>query len=408
MDTVKYLLIGGGVGTFNAAKRIRKADPGARILLVSDERIPPYDLPPLSKEFLRGVKSEADITYESPEALRESGVDLKLSTRVVKLDAGKRVAELDNGEQVQYEKAFISTGARVVKLPVPGADLPGVHYLRTVDDTVGLSKDCLPGRKAVIIGAGFIGLEAAASMVKLGMDVTVVEAMPRIWPRFADEMLASHVQTFLEKNGVKFRLGEMVSELRGGVRVETVLTASGSSIPADVVCVGIGVRPNIELAQEAGLKIDNGIWVDDHMRTSDPNIYAGGDVVNYPDPITGKRRRAEHWGHAEYCGQIAGMNMSGGDSKYDFVSYVWSDIFDMHLEAAGDEAEYDEIVLRGEMESGSFLMLYLHNGHLSAYTSVNSDPKEFTTLRRLIRGKQNLAARVDELKNPEINLRTFL
>jgi 3-phenylpropionate/trans-cinnamate dioxygenase ferredoxin reductase subunit len=408
VDRVKYLLVGAGVGSFNAAKRIIKADADACIAMVGKQRVPPYDLPPLSKEFLRGTKSEAQIIYESEDRLRQLGVDLRLSTRVLKLDAEQRIVTLDKGGPIQFEKAFLSPGAQPIPLSAVGAHLPGVHYLRTLDDAAGIIADASASRRAVIVGAGFIGLEVAASLVTMGLDVTVVEAMSRVWPRFADDALAVHVQQHCERNGVKFRLGEMVLEVRGDARAREVITASGAVLPADLICVGIGVRPNIKLAAEAGLRIDNGIWVDDRMRTSAAGIFAGGDAVNYPDPITGNRRRAEHWGHAEYCGQIAGMNMAGGDAKYEFISYVWSDIFDLHLEAAGERGDHDEVVVRGNMASGNFLVLYLKDGALLAYTGVNADPREFTALRRLIRSRQNLNAHLVELANPDINLRTFI
>jgi NADPH-dependent 2,4-dienoyl-CoA reductase/sulfur reductase-like enzyme len=186
------------------------------------------------------------------------------------------------------------------------------------------------------------------------------------------------------------------------------VTRSGLELDCDLVIIGIGIRPNVELAEAAGLKVDNGIVVDETMRTSHPDIYAAGDVINYPDPVAGRRRRVEHWGHAEYSGQIAGRNMAGGENAYDFLSYVWSDVFELHLEFAGDEHEHDEKLLRGSIEGGSFTQLYLKDGVLTAYFAVNTDFREFSMLRRLIRMKKDVSTNKAELEDREFNLRSLV
>ena len=408
MRETKYLLVGGGLASLHAAKKIRKNDSHGPVLLIGDDPLPPYDLPSLSKEYLRGIKGEADIIYETKAALEALAVECRLATSVKGIDIVNAYVTLADGDTIRFERLLLAPGTRPRRLDVPGSKLPGVHYLRTMADSRGLAADALPGHRAVVIGAGFIGLETAASLIQMGLSVTVVEAMPEIWPRFADSGLAGFVRKHCEMRGVCFRTGERVEEITGPDRARAVRLASGTSIACDVVCIGIGVIPNIEIAQEAGLEVDNGIVVDSKMQTSRLGIFAAGDVANYPDPVAGRRRRAEHWGHAEYSGQIAGANMSGGAAEYDFVSYVWSDIFDLHIEAAGDEDKIETVIARGEMSASGFTMLYLRDGRLSSYCGVNANPKEFSVLRKLIRNGTSLAGRNAELADPLYPLKTLM
>jgi 3-phenylpropionate/trans-cinnamate dioxygenase ferredoxin reductase component len=396
------------VASYNAAKQIRRADPDGSVLMVGEEQAPPYDRPPLSKEYLRGEKSFTDLAYESIEDLEAANIDLALGTLVESIDAAGRIARDSAGRTVHFEKALIATGGRPVRLNIPGADLGGVHYLRTFADTDGIAAEAEAGRHAVVIGGGFIGVELAASLTQRGLSVTVIEALPRIWQRFAEEQLSNYIQRYCSERGVVFRTETSVAALQGDGRVSTVMTGSGDSVPADLVCIGVGIRPNVELASAAALTVDNGIVVDEFLRSSDPNIYAAGDVINYYDAISGKRRRVEHWGHAEYSGQVAGKNMAGASVQYDFLSYVWSDIFDLHLEFAGDESDHDMVVQRGSLDDRSFAILYLKEGRLSAFYGINTSDRDLGSLRRLIQTKRDLTGREDDLRNPEFNLRGLL
>ncbi len=409
MADVKYLLIGGGLASFHCAKNLRRTDPDGSILLISEELIAPYDRPPLSKESIRGEKTREDLIYETPEKLAEQKIDLKLGSRVNSIDLAGHSVSLSTGETMTYEKAFIGVGGRVIRIPIPGAELPGVYYLRDLPDAEGIKAEAETAKKAVVIGAGFVGLETAASLTQLGVQVTVIEAMPHIWARFADEELAGFFMDYCEKKGITFVCNEMVNEIRGDKKASQVVTKNGKVFDCDFVCVGIGIVPNVELARDAGLAVDNGIVVNEFGQTSDPDVYAAGDVVNYHDPVFNRRRRVEHWGHAEYGGQIAGKNMAGGnETAYDFLSYVWSDIFDLRLESAGDEAERDTVIIRGKFEDAKFTVLYLKDGVLTAYLAVNGDIREFTVWRRLIRGKNDLRGKEDLLKDQTFNVRDLL
>lgn len=405
---VDYLLIGGGMACFHAAKQMRRVGAQGSILIAGEEPLPPYDRPPLSKELLRGEKTTVDIVYESPEKLAEQGIDLLTACRVERLDAEGRRAFLADGDSIRFGKALIATGGRPVRLDLPGGDLPGVFYLRTAADAEAIAAAARMARSAVVVGGGFIGLEVAASLTQRGLQVTVVEALPHIWARFADARLAGFFQDYCSARGVRFLTGETITEIRGSDRPSAVVTRSGATLDCQLVCIGVGIRPNVELAQEAGLAVENGIVVDEFMRSSHPDIYAAGDVCNFPDPIAGKRRRVEHWGHAEYSGQIAGRNMSGDSAPYDFLSYVWSDIFDLRLEAAGDESERDQVVLRGSFADGRFSYLYLKQGVMTAYFSVNSNVREFSVFRRLIRARKDLRGSEAVLADPNADLRSLL
>ncbi|MCI0529216.1 MAG: FAD-dependent oxidoreductase, partial [Nitrospira sp.] len=331
-----------------------------------------------------------------------------LGVAVQRLDLSKKTASLANGENITFEKALIATGGRPVHLNIPGGNLPGVHYLRTLDDSSAISAEAGQGKRAVIIGGGFIGMEIAASLTQRGVQVTVIETHSHIWPRFTDATLADFFQGYCMQKEVTFCTGEMASEIRGKGRCSSIMTKSGKELPCDFVCIGVGIVPNVELARDAGLTVDNGIVVNEYLQTSHPDIYAAGDIANYPDPIFGKRRRVEHWGHAEYCGQLAGQNMTGTKNKYDHLTYVWSDIFDLHLEFAGDETERDEVLIRGRFQDKSFTVLYMKQKVLTAYFAINTPSKEFPALQRLIRQKKDLSGKVAQLQDPAFAIKQLL
>lgn len=404
----KYLLIGGGLASGQAAKQLREHDPQSPITLVGEEPYVPYDRPPLSKEFLRGEKPRDALYFDPEQYFQDRGIDLILGVAVHQLDLATKTAILANGEGIAFEKALIATGGRPVRLKLPGSNLPGVYYLRTLDDAAAIAAEASPGKRAVLIGAGFIGMEVAASLTQRGAHVTVIEAQPHIWPRFANAILASFFQDYCVKKGVIFHTNDLVSEIRGQGRPSAVVTQAGKELPCDFVCIAVGIVPNVELAQRAGLKVDNGIVVNEYLQSSHPDLYAAGDVANYLDPVFGKRRRVEHWGHAEYCGQLAGQNMAGASNPYDLLTYVWSDIFDLHLEFAGDESEHDQVLVRGRLEDRSFTVLYLKQNVLRAYFAINTSSKEFPILQRLVRHKKHLTGKGAHLQDPTFALKGLL
>ncbi len=408
-DSVDYLIIGGGLAAKEAVRNLRKQDPNGTLLMVSEETHLPYDRPPLTKAYMLGKKLRDELFFENEAYYADNRIDVALGNSVTALQPSEHTATLADGRTVRYGKALLATGGRAVRLPIPGNDLQGVHYLRTLDDCDAIRKDAGLGKRAVIIGAGFIGLELAASLTAHGCHVHVLEMAAHIWPRFADDILAAYFQRYCEERGVTFHCNERVSELLGEHgRVTAVRTAAGTVLDADFVCIGVGIRPNVELAKEAGLAVDNGIVVDQYLRTSDPDIHAAGDVINYPDVYSGRRRRVEHWTHANMGGRVAALNMAGKPTPYEALSFVWSDIFDLELKFLGDEHEHERTIMRGAIDSHSFAILYITQGHIIACFVVNGDPREFSTMRRLIQSKVNVIGREDVLTDPAGDLKSLL
>jgi len=408
MENTKYLLIGGGLASSQAAKQLREADPNSSIALIGDEPYVPYDRPPLSKEFLRGQKRRDELFFDSEQYFHDNRIDLYLGLTVRHLDVFRRTVTLSNGNGLSFEKALIATGGRPVRLEIPGAELPGVYYLRTLDDSAAIAAEAGQGRRVVMIGGGFIGMEVASSLTQRGVEVSIIEAHAHIWSRFIDDTLAGFFQDYCIQRGVSFHLNQRVVEIRGHGRPSSVVTNSGKELPCDFVCIGAGIIPNVDLAQQAGLDVDNGIVVNEYLQSSHPDIYAAGDVANYLDPIFDKRRRVEHWGHAEYCGQLAGQNMAGARNKYNLLTYVWSDVFDLHMEFAGDESEHDQVLLRGRFQDRSFAVLYLKRNILRAYFAINTSSKDFPILQRLIRQKKDLTGKESQLQDPTFAIKTLV
>ncbi len=408
MEKCTYLLVGGGLASARAAKQLKSSDPSTSITILSVEPHLPYDRPPLSKEFMRGQKSEEDILLEKESFYAEQGINVLLGKRASSLNAKDKIATTEDGLEIGFEKALLATGGRPKRLPIPGAELDGVHYLRTIENSQAIAKEGVPGRRGVIVGGGFIGMEIAASLTQLGAEVTVIEMAPYIWSRFLDETTAKYFQSYYQDKGISFFTNESVQQLHGQGVVASVETKSGKRIECDFVCVGVGIDLNDELAKEAGLEVGNGVLVNEGMQTSHPDIYAAGDIANYYDPIFGKRRRVEHWGHAEYTGQLAAENMAGAGKTYDLLTYVFSDIFDLRLEFAGDETEYEKILIRGTFEENSFVVLYMKDGKLTAYLSVNTSPREFIPMQRLIRRKIDLSSNLNNLTDKSFDLRKLL
>ncbi len=402
MRAVRYLIVGGGLAAHRAAQQLARRDPGGAALLVSDERDPPYDRPPLSKEFLRGERRADTLAYPLVE-----GVDMALGVRCIHLDPTAHRATLSDGRTVEFERALIATGGRPRLLDVPGADAGGVHSLRTLPDAAAIDAAAAGARSAAIVGAGFIGMEAAASLVARGLEVTVVEAAPRVWAGFVPEALSTFFARYCTDRGVRFETGARVTRIDADRNARVVL-ADRDAVGADLVIVAVGIEPNVELAVAAGLEVADGIVVNEHLQTSAADVYAAGDVASSPDPVFGRRRRVEHWGAAEYGGQVAAWNMSGDSKPYDLLSYAWSDIFDLHLEFAGDEAPGDRVVTRGTIDDGRFTMLYLAGEYLSAYFAVNGNRRDFGPLQKLIRGRVPLGGREDRLADPDFSLRGLL
>lgn len=403
----RYLIIGGGIAGVRAAEQLRRQDAAAEITIVSDDPHLPYDHPPLSKEVLRGDWPLEKADLHPAEFYREQHIALRLGVAAQRIDPSGKTVSLADTLSVPYDKLLIATGSRPRRLTIPGADIPGVHYFRTLADCLALREAIRAGGRAVVIGAGFIGMEVAASLAQSGVKVTVLEVAPYIWGRFLDEALARYFQGYCESRGIIFKTGVAPEEILGKDRA-TGVSAAGIEYPCDVVCAGIGVAPNTEVAEAAGLVVADGIVVNEYLETSAADVYAAGDAVRYYDPIFEKRRRVEHWGNAEYTGLLAAQNMAGQRAPYGLLSYVWSDIFDLHIEFTGEEKDYDSLLVRGNLQDNSFIVLYLKERRLRAYLAVNAAQRDFLPLQRMIRRRVDLSGKQAQLADTAVELRSLV
>jgi NADPH-dependent 2,4-dienoyl-CoA reductase/sulfur reductase-like enzyme len=374
MPSPAYVIVGASLAGAKAAETLREEGFDGTVVLIGSEDDRPYERPPLSKGYLLG-KDPRDSIFVHPESwYPDHDVDLRLGTTVVSIDRQAHRVELAGGEQVPYDRLLLSTGAAPRRLDIPGGDLDGVRYLRTVGDSERLSAALRGGGRVVIAGAGWIGLETAAAAREYGCDVTVVEPESGVLRRALGPELGEVFADLHRSHGVTFRFGESLREVTGsGGAVTGAITSSGEELPARVVIIAAGVTPNTALAAAAGLEIDNGILVDQGLRTSDPDIFAAGDVANAFNTLLGRRIRVEHWGNALAGGPIAARSMMGKDASYDWVPYFFTDQYDLGMETAGqpDPGSYDDVVYRGDKDSLEFIAFWLADRVVVAGMNVN-------------------------------------
>lgn len=360
------------------------------ITVIGDEPDLPYHRPPLSKDFLSGDKAIEDILLRPASVYENANVQMKLGTRVGAIDRKAKTVLTDDGETLGYDKLILATGARVRHLPVPGADLDNVFYLRDTTDVRAIKDGVAAGKQAVIIGGGYIGLETAASLRKQGMEVTVLEAMPRILQRVTAPELSTFYKRVHLEEGVNILEGVMASEIKPSGEALSVVTSCEQSFDADMVIIGIGVIPNIELAQMAGLDIGNGIEVNSFCQTSDPDIYAAGDVTWHYNPIYERHIRLESVPNATEQAKTAALHINEKPKPYNSLPWFWSDQFDLKLQIAGLSEGYDDIVIRGDIEgSRSFAAFYFKGDKILAVDAVNS-PREFMFTKMALTKGQSL------------------
>ena len=375
------VIIGASHAAAQASVSLRQGGYDGIITVVGDELDLPYHRPPLSKDFLSGNKALDDILIRPSSVYESANIEMKLGDRVEAIDRVGKTVTTDAGETLSYEKLVLTTGARIRHLRVPGEDLASVYYLRDTKDVRAIKAEVKAGRKAVIVGGGYIGLETAASLKKQGMDVTVLEAMPRILQRVTAPIMSEFYKRIHSEEGVNILEGVMASAIEkteNGLRVQT---SCEQSFDADIVIIGIGVIPNIELAEAAGLKTSNGIEVNDFCQTSDPDIYAAGDVTWHYNPIYDRHIRLESVPNATEQGKVVANHINGKPKPYNSLPWFWSDQFDLKLQIAGLSQGYDDIVIRGDIEaSRSFAAFYFKGERLLAVDAVNS-PREFMLAR---------------------------
>jgi NADPH-dependent 2,4-dienoyl-CoA reductase/sulfur reductase-like enzyme len=370
-----YVIVGASLAGAKAAQTLRDEGFDGRVVLVGAESERPYERPPLTKGFLLGKDPLAKAYVHEEGWYSEHDVDLRLGTRVVSIDRAAHEIELADGSRIGYDKLLLTTGASERRLDVPGAELDGVHYVRSAADSESLKAVLSAGdRRVVVVGAGWIGLETAAAAREYGNQVHIVEPEETPLHRSVGPEVGEVFAGLHRRHGVELTLGDGVTELRGkDGRVQQVVTSAGLEIPADVVIVGIGVTPNTELAAAAGLDVDNGILVDQALRTSDPDIYAAGDVANAYHPLLGRRIRVEHWANALNGGPAAARSMLGQDVVYDRLPYFFSDQYELGMETSGywTVGDYDLVVYRGDVAGLEFVAFWLSSGRVIGGMNVN-------------------------------------
>ncbi len=396
------VIIGAGQAAAQAVQTLRSKGSDAAIILIGDEAYLPYDRPPLSKALLAGEIEIEKLFFKKASYYEEKGVDVRLGVRAEAIDRAAKKVTLSDGEPVTYDHLIIATGSRVRRLSLPGSDLAGIHYLRDIADVLAIRDELKAGTQLAIVGAGYIGLEVAAVARKLGAIVTVIEAMDRVMNRVAAEPISHFYQDVHREAGVDIRLGTGISGFEGDERVKAVRLADGSHIAADMVVVGIGILPNVELALDAGLEIANGIVVDEFARTSDPYVYAAGDCTNHPNAILGERLRLESVQNAVSQGKAAALSILGQPEVYAEVPWFWSDQYDLKLQIAGLSQPTDEVVLRGDPQSRKFSAAYLRDGVFVAINVINN-MKDFLPAKKLI-AERRVVDR-SKLSDPEISLK---
>ena len=403
----KVLIIGGGQGGAQCAATLRQKGWTDEIVIAGDESAAPYQRPPLSKAYLAGDLAGERLSLKPTAFYEKENIELKLGVRATKIDrAGKQVT-FDDGTVVAYDKLVLATGARIRKLPIPGADLDGVGYVRSIADVDALKSRFAAGGALAIVGAGYIGLEVAAVAAKHGLKVTVLEAEDRVMARVTSPTVSAFFQRLHGERGVDIRLNAKAKAFKGeNGAVTGIELADGDVIPCDFSIVGVGVIPNTDIAEDAGIEAKDGIVVDEFTRTTDPDIFAVGDCTRHPSQYFGAPIRLESVHNAIEQGKTAAMAICGDEKPYDQAPWFWSDQYEIKLQTVGlrDDRVTEEVV-RGAPAENKFSVFYLADGHIRAVDSINA-PADHMIARRLIAG--NVSVDSAQLQDPEFDLKALL
>jgi 3-phenylpropionate/trans-cinnamate dioxygenase ferredoxin reductase subunit len=401
---VDFLIIGGGLAAAYCASELRKRGADGSIMLVGREPEPPYERPPLSKEYLRGESKREDAYVNPAEWYEENSVELRTKTSVMSLDTGERLVKLQGGEEVAFGKAVIATGANVNILRVDGAQNEGIHYLRAFGNSDAIREEAESAGHVLIVGGSYIGCEVAASLTALGKKCTIVTMEEVALSRTFGEEVGRFFHDILVSKGVEFVGGESLGGFEGDGDLDALVTESGRKFEGDMAVVGAGVRPDVMLAERAGLEVDNGIVCDSKLESSAAGIFAAGDVCSYDSVVHGRRLRVEHWDVALQQGQASARGMLGETEPYREVPYFFSDLADwVSLEYVGPASEWDEVVWRGSAEDGEFSAWYLAGGKVAAALSVERS-EDLIHARRLIESGADVSGQKDALADVDTEL----
>lgn len=401
MSTHSIVIVGASLAGLKAAETLRQQGYDGRVALIGDEPERPYQRPPLSKGWLAGTADLDDVYLKDTEWYADNGIELRTSTRVVGLEVDAHKVELADGSFVGYDQLLLATGSQPRRLNLPGANLAGVHYLRTLADAERLKAAAAAASSVAVIGAGWIGAEVAASLRQLGLPVALLDVAPVPLHRVLGDKVGSVYHDLHTANGVTMLMGTGIATLRGDNGVQEVWTTDGRTIAADLVVVGVGAAPRTELASAAGLTVDDGIVVDAQLRTSAPDVYAAGDVARTWHPLYGEHLRVEHWANALNQGVTAAASMIGDDVSYDRIPYFFSDQFDLGMEYSGHAPAWDRVIVRGSLPDREFIAFWVLNGVVMA--AMNANTWDVTpTLQQLIRSRALVEPRL--LSDPSVEL----
>ena len=400
-----FVVIGAGQAGGRAVETMRAEGFMGRIVLLGAEPHVPYERPPLSKQMLIGDDGPERTYLRDAAFYRDNHIELRLGAVAVAIDRGARSVRLSGGDTLSYDKLLLTTGARVRRLSAPGADLADIHYLRDIADSLAIRKRLEEGASLVIVGGGYIGLEVAAAARSRGVRVTVLEMAPVAMNRVVAPEIGRFFEAVHRERGVDIRTGVSVEGFEGDGRVERVVCAGGAAVPAGFVVVGVGIDAAAELAEQAGIAVDNGIVVDACGRTSDAHVFAAGDVANHPNSLLGRRLRLESWQNAQNQAIAVARAMCGNAEPYAEVPWFWSNQYDLNLQMVGLPEKWDRLVVRGDMASRKFSAFYLDDGAIVAANAVNI-PRDIRVARALIEQKARPDA--DRLADPDTPLKSLL
>jgi 3-phenylpropionate/trans-cinnamate dioxygenase ferredoxin reductase subunit len=407
VNEVDFLLVGGGLASAYCASELRKQGAEGSVLLVAREPEPPYERPPLSKEYLRGEASREDAYVNPPEWYEENDVELRTKTSVMSLDVGERRATLQGGEEVAFGKALIATGANVNILRVDGAQNEGIHYLRAFGNSDAIREEAEAAGHVLIVGGSYIGCEVAASLTAKGKKCTILMMEEVALSRTFGEEVGRFFHELLVSKGIEIVGGEELAGFEGDGDVEALVTKSGRKFEGDMVVVGAGVRPDVMLAERAGLEVGDGIVCDSKLESSAEGVFAAGDCCSYDSVIHGRRLRVEHWDVALQQGRHAAKGMLGGTDPYREVPYFFSDLADWcGLEYVGPASEWDEVIWRGSADDGEFTAWYIAGGKVAAALTVGRS-EDLVHARRLIESGADVAAQKDALADADTELESI-
>ena len=400
----QFVVIGAGLTGASAAIALRKYSVDARVTLIGDETELPYERPPLSKGYLRGEQPFEKLLVRPPEFYAQQSIDTLLGSRVIRIDPAERLVHLEGGGAVPFDRLLIATGVRNRRPPIPGIDLPGVHQLRTVREASRLRADMQPGRKAVVVGMGFIGCEVAASLRHHQVDVVSIDPGATPLARVLGEMIGGMLASLHGTYGVHTVFNDTVEAFEGGGRIARVITRAGLRIPCDFAVAGVGVDPVVDLLRGSGVRIDNGVVVDQYCATNVDGIFAAGDVANHFHPVYGRHIRIEHWQNAMRHGDAAARNMLGERIAYDDIPWFWSDQYDANIQYAGHHTAAEDVILRGRLDGGSFAAFYMNGGVIDAVVGVNN-AKDVRRAMPLIKARRPVDP--DRLRDAHLDLRSL-